>query len=66
MKAVIPLEPLSGDVLAYTTSVDAEGPFVILEGFSGVKISYEHLQPRPILTRIYYRSASIRHQPGRP
>jgi hypothetical protein len=30
MKAVIPLDPLSGEVLAYTTKVSAVGPFVIL------------------------------------
>lgn len=30
MKAVIPLEPLAGCVFAYTTKVEATGPFVIL------------------------------------
>lgn len=30
INAVIPLLPFSGDVLAYTTSVDATGPLVIL------------------------------------
>ena len=30
MKAVIPFEPFSGSVLAYTTNVEATGPFVIL------------------------------------
>ena len=30
IKAVIPLEPWSGRVLAYTTSVDATGPLVSL------------------------------------
>lgn len=30
MNAVIPLDPFSGSVFAYTTKVDAMGPFVIL------------------------------------
>jgi hypothetical protein len=31
MKVVIPLDPDSGAVFAYTTSVEATGPFVILQ-----------------------------------
>ena len=31
MNVVIPFDPFSGSVFAYTTSVDAMGPFVILE-----------------------------------
>jgi len=30
MNVVIPLDPFSGDVFAYTTRVDAVGPLVIL------------------------------------
>jgi hypothetical protein len=37
MKAVMPLEPFSGDVLAYTTSVEAVGPFVILPSDIGAR-----------------------------
>jgi hypothetical protein len=41
MKAVIPFEPFSGDVLAYTTSVEAVGPFVILNE-ENVKVEKSH------------------------
>lgn len=34
IKAVIPLEPFSGEVLAYTTNVEAEGPLVILSEYA--------------------------------
>lgn len=45
IKAVIPLDPFSGAVFAYTTSVDATGPFVILSN-PPQKSSYEYnLQP---------------------
>jgi hypothetical protein len=34
MKAVIPLDPFPGSVLAYTTRVEATGPLVILFPFN--------------------------------
>src|ERR1700722_14355573 len=40
MNVVIPFDPLSGSVFAYTTSVDAMGPFVILA------CEIIHIQPR--------------------
>ena len=39
MNAVMPFDPFSGSVFAYTTNVDAMGPFVILDSVASAKPS---------------------------
>lgn len=48
MKVVIPLDPNSGAVLAYTTSVEATGPFVILQALLSA-----HRYPCERIDRVY-------------
>lgn len=62
MNVVIPLDPFSGDVFAYTTSVDATGPFVILHRSRICQnpLRYNIVEWR---TRTYCRLAHIHHLP---
>lgn len=81
MKAVIPLDPFSGEVFAYTTNVEAIGPFVILATPEKVAItasaschtpaplsilSHEGEMQNTALTKTYSHSTSTHPPPSPP